>query len=554
MEILSVKNLSFSYNGAEKPAITNAEFSVNSGEICLLMGKSGCGKTTLLKLLKREISPCGEKKGEIYIFNERISTLSNVSSACEIGFVMQNPDEQAVMDNFFSELCFGLENMGISPDEISRRVGETVNFFGIENLCTRQISTLSGGQKQLCNLCAVMVMNPKILILDEPTATLDPVSAENFIRTLLRLNRELGTTIIIAEHNSEEIFPYADKVLLMENGEIISDLNPYETVKEFGKLEKWASFFPCAAQIYSVAEGKKQSPTLTIRAAKTFLEDNFTKDFSENNKVFTDKEVILSAENLSLRYDRDLPDILKDMDIELFKGEFFTIVGSNGVGKTTMIKVLSGLLHFYKGKIKVDGKKIQSYKNGSLYKNMIAVLPQNPYDLFIKETALEDFQYVLKAISNENDDIITKISSQLGISHLLNMHPYDLSGGEAQRCAIARILLCEPKIIMLDEPVKGLDNEGVREVGCLLKDLQKRGITLLCVTHNLEFAAEYSDRCAMYFDGRIIGTDTPEKFFGENNFYTTSASRISRNVFKNCVTISDLKSRILRQGGKNEQE
>lgn len=550
MEILSCENLTFCYNGAEENACENIDISVNKGDLVLVMGKSGCGKTTLLSLLKKEIAPVGKRSGEIRIFGQEISQLPDPESAAKIGFLMQDPDSQAVTDKVYSELCFGLENLGFDSSEINRRVGETVNFFGLESILHREVHTLSGGQKQLVNLCACMTMSPEILILDEPLSRLDPVSAGNFVSTLLRLNRELGTTVIIAEHNAEEIFCECSKVLFIEKGRIVSDASPEETVRN---NPSWSEFFPCSAQLWLYSSKISEKVPLNVRDGKRFLEDNFQSEPEEVYEKSCGKETILSCENLWLRYEQSSPDVLKGVDFELKQGEIFSIVGSNGAGKSTLIKALGGIIRPYRGKIRIFGKPLRTYKNGSLYKNLLSVMPQNPYDLFIKETVREDLEYSMKALNIELKEQISEISQLSGISHLLGRHPYDLSGGEAQRCALARILLSEPKIILLDEPVKGLDPEFAKETGVLMENLKKQGVSILCVTHDLEFAAQYSDRCGLFFDGKIFSCSDSRDFFAHNRFYTTAAARISSQVFKNTVTFSQIAERMSAQEVGNEK-
>ena len=547
MEILSCKNLTFSYKGSQIDCLKNVSFGVDKGSLNLIMGKSGCGKTTLLKLLKKEISPCGNLKGEIKFSLQNLTPFS-------IGFVMQNPDSQTVTDKVMSELCFGLENMGIQSDEINRRVAETVSFFGIENLMERDISTLSGGQKQLVNLCAVMTMRPEILILDEPTGQLDPISASNFFSTVLRLNTELGITVIIAEHNCEEIFSACDKIILMENGTIISEEKPYRSAKNIDLWKDRSFMLPTSAQLWINSKKKNTDCPLTVKEGKNFAEKNFSHEIFKSHFSPPTDEVILTCNDLWFRYEKNLPDIIKGADFSLFKGEIFSLLGSNGVGKSTFLKVLGGLEKAYSGKIKVKNKNIKAFKNGTLHKNLVGFLPQNPYDMFVKETVEDDFKFVLNSLGKTDCSIIEKLSKEFEISHLLCRHPLDLSGGEAQKCAIARLLISEPEIILMDEPVKGMDAENYLDTEKLMKKLKAEGISILAVTHNIEFAAGVSDRCGMFFNGKIISSDTPEKFFCSNNFYTTFARRITREIFENVVTTEQAVNCIKKSEEKEDEE
>lgn len=529
MEILNVKNLTFSYPDVnenvniQKTALSDISFSVSGGEMIMFMGKSGCGKTTLLRLLKSELAPFGNIQGEI-----------NIVNSSEIGFVMQNPDSQTVCDDVYGELCFGLENMGLSPEEISRRVGETVCYFGIEHLMGREIHTLSGGEKQLVCLCSVMAMGPEILILDEPVSRLDPAHAESFAAVLARLNRELGTTVIMAEHFCEGLFHLCDKIAFLEEGKLMYFGEPQKAVLSRG----FEIFCPAAARL-ALGVGVTENIPITVREGRDFLSVNFAPQKVDLKSVPACHESVLECMDLYFRYERQLPNIISAAEFCLYRGEICTVTGSNGAGKTTFLKCLGGILPAVSGKIKVFGKSVKSYKNGSLYREGIGILPQNPYDLFVKSSVREDCEYAVKAMGYDMADI-HKTAEMLGVTHLMDTHPRDLSGGEAQLCGLCRVLLCKPKILLLDEPVKGLDPYSVRRIGEVLLRLKKSGMSVLMISHNLEFAAEYSDRCVMFFGGQIAGGGSPQEFFSHNRFFTTAISRISRGHTENAVTVSQL--------------
>lgn len=543
MEILSCEDLSFKYNGEEKPALDGCSFSVNSGEIILLCGKSGSGKSTLLKLLKRELSPAGEKKGRIFLFGGEQDRLSDREGAEKIGFVMQNPDDQTVCDKVSAELCFGLESLGVPSGEILARVGEMAGFFGIEPLYDRDVSTLSGGQKQLVNLCSVMVSGARLLLLDEPTAQLDPVAAKDFLHILHRLNDELGLTVIIAEHNPDDIFSSCDRVLYMEKGRTEFFGKPSKAAEYFSS-HGLAEFLPAAAKIFS---GISDSLPLDVRAAKLKLEKGFKPDMTVSDSESPSGEIVLKAENLWQRYEKNEPDILKGVDISVRKGECLALLGSNGAGKSTLLKALCGAEKCYMGKITLFGKKLSSYKNGSLFRNNTAMLPQDPYAMFAKESVAEELR------ENASEEQIKAVAGRLDIEELLERHPYDLSGGEIQNCAFAKILLSKPKLILLDECTKGMDGFRRKELGEILGELKGEGITLILVTHDLEFAAKYCDRCALFFDGKIVSEDNSRRFFAKNNFYTTAAARSTKGFFADTVTPEQVRERLLAQRGADDE-
>lgn len=547
MEIFRLENLNFAYPRTEKNALTDITLSIKSGEFVVVCGQSGCGKTTLLKMLKRELSPHGKRSGHIYYCGTELAELDERTAACDIGFVMQNPDNQVVTDKVWHELSFGLENMGVKTPVVRRRVGEMASFFGIQDWFRKNTSELSGGQKQLLSLASVMVMQPKVLILDEPTSQLDPIAASDFITTLHKLNKELGLTIILVEHRLEDVFPIADKVLIMENSKTLLFDHPREIgrqLKEIDENHPMLNALPSAVRIFSGLSVDVECP-LTVKDGRSFLSDHFGNqiDSVSISEYVHNENPVLRLKDVWFRYERDLPDVMRGVTFDVFEAETFCILGGNGTGKTTTLNVLSGLNKAYRGKIAINGKKIKDYKGNELYHHNLALLPQNPQTVFLKNKVQEDFDEICNVMNydkQEKENLISDIAEQLGITHLLDKHPYDLSGGEQQKCAMAKMLLLKPKILLLDEPTKGIDAFAKNTLAEILKSLKTQGITIVIVTHDVEFACENADRCALFFDGEIVSIETPNSFFSENNFYTTSANRISRHMYKNAVTCEDV--------------
>lgn len=545
MEILSCENVAFKYNESTDYAISDCTFSVKKGEKIMLCGASGSGKSTLLRLLKRELSPRGELSGNITIMGKDRSELSDRESAEKIGFVVQSPDSQTVCDKVSAELAFGLESFGVKSGEIQSRVGEMAAFFGIEPLYDRDISTLSGGQKQLVALCSVMVTDPDILLLDEPTAQLDPVAARELLGILDRLNKEMGVTIIIAEHDPEELFDSCDKILYLAKGKTEFFGTPALTAKYFveNALE---GFLPETAKAF--AKLCEDLP-LNVRQGRAKLEKLGVTDIPKQAVTDTERAepYALQCKNLWQRYEKNSPDILKGCDLGIRKGECYGLLGSNGGGKSTLLRVICGLCKPYMGTVSLFGKKQKAYKNGSLFREMLAFLPQEPVTMFVKESVREDL------LQSGEKSAVENVSQRMGIENLLDRHPWDLSGGEIQKCAFAKILLADPKIIVLDECTKGMDSFAKKALGDILLDLKDEGRTILLVTHDLEFAAQYCDRCGLLFDGKIVAEDNAVEFFSHNRFYTTTAARLTRGFFSGAVTSAAARERLLTlKRGKNE--
>jgi energy-coupling factor transporter ATP-binding protein EcfA2 len=546
MEILSCENVAFKYNESTDYAISDCTFSVKKGEKIMLCGASGSGKSTLLRLLKRELSPRGELSGNITLMGKDRSELSDRESAEKIGFVMQSPDSQTVCDKVSAELAFGLESFGVKSGEIQSRVGEMAAFFGIEPLYDRDISTLSGGQKQLVALCSVMVTDPDILLLDEPTAQLDPVAARELLGILDRLNKEMGVTIIIAEHDPEELFDSCDKILYLAKGKTEFFGTPALTAKYFveNALE---GFLPETSKAFS---GLCDDLPLNVRQGRAKLEKLGVTDIPKQAVTDTERAepYALQCKNLWQRYEKNSPDILKGCDLGIRKGECYGLLGSNGGGKSTLLRVICGLCKPYMGTVSLFGKKQKAYKNGSLFREMLAFLPQEPVTMFVKESVREDL------LQSGEKSAVENVSQRMGIEHLLDRHPWDLSGGEIQKCAFAKILLADPKIIVLDECTKGMDSFAKKALGDILLCLKDEGRTILLVTHDLEFAAQYCDRCGLLFDGKIVAEDNAVEFFSRNRFYTTAAARLTRGFFSGAVTSTAVRERLaMVKRGQNEQ-
>lgn len=545
MEILSIKDLTFSYPNKENFALQNVNLSINSGDFVVVCGQSGSGKTTLLRMLKKEIAPHGEKKGAVFYKGEDVEKLDDKISAQKIGFVFQKPDQQIVTDKVWHELAFGLESLGYDSDYIRLRVGEMANYFGITSLFRKKTTELSGGQKQLMNLASVMAMSPDVIILDEPTSQLDPITANDFITTLKKINDELGLTVIIIEHRLQEVFPIADKVAVMEDGKVICYDTPRNVCEKLSN-HPMSQGFPSAVRIWQKSGSKGECP-LTVKEGRNFINSNFSERKLPLRNTIPNTEDIITLKDVFFRYEKGGNDILSGTNLSIKKGEHFCILGGNGSGKTTTLKILAGLLKPYRGKVIIDNNKMTKKTTADFNRLGVAMLPQNPESVFLKSRVIDDYTELCKIKGIEKSDYEDKINSvaeKLGIKGLLENHPYDLSGGEIQKCALGKVLISEPKILLLDEPTKGVDAYSKIALSKILQEIKSDGVTIITVTHDVEFASIVADRCGLFFDGEVLSSLVPQEFFSKNNFYTTASSRISRDKFANAVTVDDVVSLI----------
>ncbi len=527
MEILSVKNLKFRYPKSEKWVLDGLSLNIKQGEFVVLSGSTGCGKTTLFKLIKKELTPAGEESGEVFFRGKAKEEITLRESAEGIGFVMQDPENQIVTEKVLRELSFYMENLGYDPAVIAARVGEMSNYFGITPWITKDTFHLSGGQKQLLTLASVMTVFPDLLILDEPTSRLDPIAAGEFIATLKRLNTELGITVLLCEHRLEEVLPIADKFAYMESGKISFFGEPREVCRALAERGT-AEFLPAATKIWFSA-GKKGDAPLSVKEGKQYVRDHFPEKELPKQQAEKGQE-LLKMTNVWFRYEKEEADVLRGADATVYQNEIFCLVGGNGSGKSTVIKLLAGLKKPYRGKVLIGGKNVRKLKKEELYKNNLSYLPQDPTLLFVRDTVGDD-------LGEEGK----KLAEERGLNNLLSSHPHDLSGGEIQKCALIKLLTAKPKILLLDEPTKGLDAAAKKELTLELKKL-KETLTVVVVTHDVEFAAGVCDRCALLFGGEILPPAHPQSFFTENYFYTTSASRIARGVLNGAATVEQIVS------------
>ena len=549
MAQFEIRNLNFYYPQAEKtPALSDISLKIEQGQFVTVCGRSGSGKTTLLKHLKSVLTPHGKRTGEILFEGRPLAEAGLREQSSGIGYVMQNPDSQIVTDKVWHELAFGLESLGMDQRTIRLRVAEMASYFGIQGWFHKNVTELSGGQKQLLNLASIMAMQPGVLILDEPTSQLDPIASSDFLNTVRKINRELRTTVIITEHRLEDIYYCSDRVVVMEEGRILADDEP-RRVGDYLKEEKNEMFaaMPAPVQIYYSVGAVGKCP-LTVREGAEWLDGLFAEKKPEITSVemadYPDPEeaahpAILIKEAW-FRYEKEGRDILKGVDLKVPTGVLHAVVGGNGTGKSTMLKAICNICRPYRGKIFVDGKRVEKYRSGELFCGLLAMLPQDPQSLFARKTVREELEEMVSGTKEQKREKMNEAAALCDIGHLLENHPYDLSGGEQQRAALAKVLLTDPKILLLDEPTKGIDSFFKQKFAEILQRLKSRGVTVLMVSHDVEFCAKYADLVSMFFDGGIVTTNTPNRFFAENSFYTTAANRMSRHLFDNAITNEDV--------------
>lgn len=458
---LAYDDVTFRYPGSHGDVLSGVSMAVPAGAFALLVGGTGSGKSTLLSLAKPQIAPAGDRAGQVRVFGRPVDDLDG-AEVCEVGYVFQDPDNQIVCDSVWHEMAFGLENLGTPQGEMRRRVAEASYFFGMGPWFHSDTDALSGGRKQLLALASTLVMQPRVLLLDEPTAQLDPIAARNFLHALFRVNRELGCTVVVATHEPELMADYATCAFELVDGAV-------RPVENLGR-------FKCEA-------------TLAERGA---LCD-------------ANAPAAVSARGAWFRYGRDDDWVLRGLDLEVRQGEVHALVGGNGCGKSTLLALIAGTRRAQRGEVRsaISAK---------------AMLPQDPKALFAEERVDEELMEWAH-IGGYGADEVRAMMGEFGLADRAGLHPYDLSGGQRQMLALGKLLLVHPRLLLLDEPTKGLDRAAREHVAGMIEAARRDGVTVIVSTHDLAFVRRVADRVSLMFDGELACTEPVGEFFRNNLFY-----------------------------------
>ena len=597
--IIQIRDLTFAYAAGDEPVLSDINIDIGSEEFVIIMGSSGSGKTTLLKMLKRNMIPAGRYSGRVYIYGKEADKLTDRENAAGIGYVSQDPDNQIVTDKVWHELAFGLENLGMDNVTIRKKVAEMSEYFGITGWYDREVSKLSGGQKQILNLASVMVMQPGILLLDEPTANLDPLAAIRFLDVVKRINQELGVTVVMVEHNLEHIYADADRIIAIDKGRVAANSSPKKAAVDIIAAGSFLiEGLPVASRLYSgynkkngnsvvsynnvsidsnnkdnhilsdeipltVKEGRRwyvnykkvygkditrDKDKINNFAGKSIINDKvIKKDVLEEDNITGNKNkkrigfikknnlenkssrkntdnienTVCQLKNVSYSYNKKLPYIIDGVDVSFKEGRITAILGGNGAGKSTMLKLIAGIIEPVRGKI-ISNKRI-------------IMLPQDPKAVFTEVSVEEELAEVLMDKGNgiynnmpmeDKREIVEQIIEEFGLNDIRKNNPYDISGGQQEKLAIAKVLLLKPEVLLLDEPTNGLDPYFKKTLGKLLKKINAGGVTIIIVSHDLEFVDSFCDDVIMLFDRKVAAKDSTHKFLRDNMFYTTNYYRI----------------------------
>ncbi|MCL4440608.1 MAG: energy-coupling factor transporter ATPase [Firmicutes bacterium] len=551
MSLFKIENLIYYYPDSERPALNGVNLGIEEGEFLLVAGASGSGKSSLARVLAGLLPDFygGRFGGHVYFKGREMRSIDRRKLARNVGMVFQDPEKQLVMTGVEAEIAFGLENLGLSQAEMFRRVAEVISFLDLTTLSQEFTANLSGGQKQKLTLAAVLAMQPQVLILDEPTSQLDPVAAEDFFNLVKRLNEEMGFTIVLIEQRLERCFHLADRVALMEGGRVVQDGAPEQVVR--WAVKRGVPFIPPVARFFSmlgfpsipvtIKEGRKQL-RLSLRTGSFSNRSNFPLQEKGNAGTEPVQTPLVEIKNLWFTYANG-KEALQNINFKISAGEFVAILGENGAGKSTLLKNMVGLLQPGRGKVLLRGDDLSENKEQYLGRR-VAYLSQNPNDYLFQDTVEDELLFTLKNFGMEDDGIVDELLEGLHIGCYRQANPRDLSSGERQRVALASVLVTRPELLVLDEPTRGMDYRLKAELGSFLAGQAAAGVSVVLVTHDVEFAAEYASRVIMMFAGRIVSDGTRYETLGKSVFYSTQIGKLCRGFSDDVLTFHEAMEKI----------
>lgn len=541
MSVFEVENLTYYYPEAKRPALQNVNITVEKGEFLLITGGSGCGKSSLARALAGLIPDFygGTIGGAVTFNGQDIRAMNRRALARQVGIVFQDPEKQLVMTGVEAEIAFGLENLGLTQQEMFRRVAEVMSFLELSSFKADFTANLSGGQKQRLALGSVLAMQPHTLILDEPTSQLDPVAAEDLFNLIKRLNEELNLTIVLIEQRLERCFHLADRVAVMENGRILrtgtsAEVAAWQVSEGMPFVPRVAAFFAHAgfADIpLTVKEGRKKLDEVSFSGRGA---GQHVPNPARQKKAAAP---VVEVKNLWFTYPNGR-EVLRGINLTAGAGELVTVLGGNASGKTTLLKNLAGLLKPGRGKVLVGGKEPGRTPPQELAR-VIGYLSQNPNDYLFQDTVEEELKFTLANLESPDAGSVGPLLDRLGLDRYRMTNPRDLSSGERQRVALASVLVAGPKLLILDEPTRGIDYRLKTVLGNLLQRLAEEGTAIILVTHDVEFAAEYADRIVMLFDGQIACDGSKHAVLGSSMFYAPQIGRLFRGYDDTVLTLGE---------------
>ncbi|MBE9512814.1 MAG: ATP-binding cassette domain-containing protein [Chloroflexi bacterium] len=552
--MIRIEGLTFYYSGATQPSLQDINLEVNGGEFVLVTGPSGGGKSSLCRCLNGLIPHFygGKIAGRVEVGGLDTLKHSTRELATRVGMVFQDPENQLVSLDVEREIAFGLENLAFPKELIAKRIEESLDTLGISDLRYRHLHELSGGEKQKVAIASVLALHPSILILDEPTSELDPKGAEEVLSVVTRLNDELGLTVILVEHRLDRVLQYADRLIAFNQGRITVDGKVRDIMGScYQELLQMGVGVPPMIRLVQGLRDRGISidgTPLTVKEGRAMLDKalhgvsgQFTRSSEGNNS-----KPLVETTRLWYAYPDGLT-ALKDISLSIGAGEFVAIIGRNASGKTTLVKHFNHLLTPTKGRVKIDGIDTRGATIAELAKKVGFVF-QNPNDHLFADTVNDEITFTLKNLGFDSSEIESRTSEVLAKFNLIeyrNHYPRSLSGGEKQRVALASVLALNPKILILDEPTRGMEYRLKSELMCFLEEYRQQGNTVILVSHDVEMVAEYADRVILLSEGKIVVDGEKHDVLSQALLFSPQINRLAQaftgyGVPNNILTVDEV--------------
>ncbi|WP_143463634.1 ABC transporter ATP-binding protein [Levilactobacillus enshiensis] len=548
-KLIQLDHLAFTYPGQTKSTLNDISLTIEAGAFVTIVGATGSGKTTLLKQLKPELQPAGEQMGQVRFHNQPLTALSSVASAQQLGYVAQDPQTQPIMATVIEELAFPLENLGVDSAAMTMRIAELSNFLGLDKLLHQTIDSLSGGQLQLVNLASVLALKPEVILLDEPTAQLDPTTAQNFLTVLQQVHDELGITIILTEHRLSRVLSMADQLVLLTAGQVTYAGPVSPGLRQMHQTPELRAFVPPVPEFFLAHELPVRPLPLTVTAGRQALQTG-NWHFAVQPAATTLKVAatpLLTAREITRHYENGSA-VLRQLNLTVNTGDWLAIIGKNGSGKSTLLTILAGLQKPQHGKVRLNQQIVWKLKNGERLAH-IGYLSQNPTEQFSGETVIAELTAQAKLVGRT--DIDQAVQTMLTTCHLTRVaeqNAFDLSGGQQQLLGLGLALMAQPELLLLDEPTKGLDPDTKQHIGGILQQAHQAGLTVVMASHDMDFCAAFATNCTFMFDGQVSQPQSTRTFFTSNFLSTTAVNRLLRQQVPSALFWQDV--RLTTKGGE----
>jgi len=551
--LIRIEGLTFYYSGATQPSLQDINLEVNGGEFVLMTGPSGGGKSSLCRCLNGLIPHFygGKIAGRVEVGGLDTLKHSTKELATRVGMVFQDPENQLVSLDVEREIAFGLENLAFSKNLIAKRIEESLDTLGISDLRHRQLHELSGGEKQKVAIASVLALHPSILILDEPTSELDPKGAEELLSVAMRLNDELGLTVILVEHRLDRVLQYADRLIVLNRGVIAIDGKVRDVMSSrYQELSQMGIGVPPMIRLVQELKDRGigiEGTPLTVKEGRAMLDKAFHRasgQFTRSSESNGGKPLV-ETKRLWHAYPSGLT-ALKNVSLSIDEGEFVAIMGRNASGKSTLVKHFNRLLTPTKGRVKIDGIDTKEATIAELARKVGFVF-QNPNDHLFADTVTEEITFTLKNLGFGGGEIKSRTSEMLekfNLGEYRNHYPRSLSGGEKQRVALASVIAVRPKILILDEPTRGMEYRLKSELIRFLEEYRQQGNTVILVSHDVEMVAECADRVILLSEGKVVVDGEKHEVLSQALLFSPQINRLAQafaryGVPNNILTVDE---------------